>query len=203
MTEPVADAAEPMPPLTTLLDLSSQRAFQVLVLVAVLALLVLVAVLRRTGWQRTATGLAGVALLIALAATLWLTLRPLVLDGPAQRTLYLDPIAGAWGWRSIAWRPVIANVLLFLPVGALAAAVWWRRSLVAVWVGCVALSVAIEAVQYLLPTGRVANAADVLANAAGALVGVLVAAALGTRPRPHTPDVAAVTPPAPSTSGRR
>jgi glycopeptide antibiotics resistance protein len=178
------DATRTMPLPTTLLELSGQREVQALVLLAVLLLLVLVAALRRAGWRRTATALTAGALVIAVAATLWLTLRPLALDGPAQRTLYLDPIEGAWGWRSIAWRPVVANVVLFLPVGALAAAVWWRRPLVAVWLGCIALSVTIEAVQYLVPTGRVANAADVLANATGALLGVLVATGLGTRPRP-------------------
>jgi glycopeptide antibiotics resistance protein len=172
-----------MPPLTTLLELSSHRAFQALVVLVVLVVLVLVGALRRAGWRRTATALAGGALLVAVTATLWLTLRPLVLDGPAQRTLYLDPIEGAWGWRSIAWRPVIANIALFLPVGSLAAAVWWRRPLLGVWLGCVALSMTIEAVQYLVPTGRVANAADVLANATGALLGVLLAAGLRTRPR--------------------
>jgi hypothetical protein len=192
-----------MPLLMTLLELSSQRPFQALVLLAVLVLLALVAALRRVGWRRAATTLAGSALLVAIAATLWLTLRPLALDGVAPRTLYLDPIEGAWGWRSIAWRPVVANVVLFLPVGALAAAVWWRRPLVAVWLGCVALSVTIEAVQYLVPTGRVANAADVLANATGALLGVLVAAGLGTRPRAGARAAPAVTRPTPTASARR
>jgi glycopeptide antibiotics resistance protein len=192
-----------MPRSTTLLELSSQRPFQALVLVVVLVVLVLTAALRRGGWRRTAAGLAGGTLLVALAATLWLTLRPLVLDGPVQRTLYIDPIEGAWGWRSIAWRPVVANVVLFLPVGALAAAVWWRRSRAAVWFGCVALSVAIETAQYLVPTGRVANAADVLANAAGALLGVLLAAGLGTRPRTVASAPMPVTRRAPAGSGRR
>ncbi len=192
-----------MPLLTTLLELSSQRAFQALVLLSVLVLLALIAALRRAGWRRTATGLAGGALLVALAVTLWLTLRPLALDGPVQRTLYLDPIEGAWGWRSIAWRPVVANIVLFLPVGALAAAVWWRRPLLAVWLGCVALSVTIEAVQYLVPTGRVANAADVLANATGALLGVLVATGLGTRRRAAVPAPTPVTRPTPAPPARR
>jgi glycopeptide antibiotics resistance protein len=192
-----------MPLLTSLLELSSQRAFQALVLVVVLGVLGLVATLRRAGWRRTAAVLAGGALLVAVATTLWLTLRPLALDGPAQRTLYLDPIEGAWGWRSIAWRPVIANVALFVPVGALAAAVWWRRSLAGVWLGCVALSVVIESAQYLVPTGRVANAADVLANATGALLGVLVAAGLGTRPRDLATATPQVTRRAPAAPGRR
>jgi glycopeptide antibiotics resistance protein len=176
-----------MLPLSTLLDLSSQRAFQALVLLVVLVVLALTAALRRAGWRRTATALASGALLVVVAATLWLTLRPLAIDGAAHRILYLDPIEGARGWRSIAWRPVVANVVLFLPLGALAAAVWWRRPLVGVWLGCVALSVTIEAAQYLVPTGRVANAADVLANATGAALGVLLAAGLGTRPRAVAP----------------
>jgi hypothetical protein len=197
------DADSTMPLLTTLLELSSQRAFQALVLLVVVAVLALVATLRRTGRRRAASALAAGALLVAVAATLWLTLRPLALDGPAQRTLYLDPIEGAWGWRSIAWRPVVANVALFLPVGALAAAVWWRRPILAVWLGCVAMSVTIEAAQYLVPTGRVANAADVLANATGALLGVLLAAGLGTRPRAAGRAGPPLRGPAPVTSDRR
>lgn len=176
-----------MPSLSTLLGLSSQHTFQALVLLAVLVVLILTAALRLAGWRRTATALVAGALLIAVAATLWLTLRPLAVDGSAQRILYLDPVEGARGWRTIAWRPVIANVVLFVPLGALAAAVWWRRSRVVVWLGCVALSVTIEAAQYLVPTGRVANVADVLANATGALLGVLLTAGLGTRPRAVAP----------------
>jgi glycopeptide antibiotics resistance protein len=192
-----------MPLLTTLLELSNQRAFQALVLGLVVVVLLVVGGLRRAGARRAAATLAGTALLVALAATLWLTLRPLAADGAAQRTLYLDPIEGAWGWRSIAWRPVIANVLLFLPVGSLAAAVWWRRSLATVWLGCVAVSVAIETAQYLVPTGRVANAADVLANATGALLGVLLAAAVGARARASRPPTTSVTTPPVPTPGRR
>jgi glycopeptide antibiotics resistance protein len=85
---------------------------------------------------------------------------------------------------------VFDNVVLFIPVGALATAVWWRRTPALPWLGCIAFSVAIEAFQYLVPTGRVANAADVLANGTGALLGVILAVALGVRrpPRRRRPN---------------
>ncbi len=161
---------------------------------AVLAVLVLtlriVARLRSRGNRRLASSVAAVVLVVVLAGVFSLTL--LGWERGAGPRLFLDPVEGAWGWDSIAWRPVVDNVLLFVPVGALAAATAWRRPPAAVWVLCVGLSIGIEAFQYLVPTGRIANAADVLANAVGALLGVLLAVALRARggpphPRPQRP----------------
>lgn len=154
--------------------------FQLSVAVTLITLLLVVRALRRRGRSAGAVLTAGLALAVAVAAALVLTLRPVV-DGMAVRTLHLDPIEGAWGWNSVAWNPVIDNVALFVPIGALAAASWWRRSSAAVWIGCVAFSVVIEATQFLIPTGRVANMADVLANATGAALGILLAVLLGVR----------------------
>jgi hypothetical protein len=160
--------------------LLGRTVFQAVVALTLVAVLLLVRALRRRGRLAGAGVLAGLALATAVSAYPAPTLRP-VADGLAVRTLHLDPIEGAWGWDSVAWNPVIDNVALFVPIGALAAALWWRRPALGVWLGCVLLSVAIETTQYLVPTGRVSNMADVLANGLGALLGILLAVLLGTR----------------------
>jgi glycopeptide antibiotics resistance protein len=166
-----------LPALQGLLGRSIVQASVLLVLVVVLAV---VRSLRRRGRWRSAATVALCAFAIAVTAVLLLTLRP-VAEGLTVRTLHLDPIRGAWGWDSVAWNPVIDNVALFVPVGALATVVWWRRSAVSVWLACVGVSVAIEVLQFVVPTGRVANMADVLANAFGAMVGIVLARLIGAR----------------------
>lgn len=76
-----------------------------------------------------------------------------------------------------------ANVLLFVPAGVLLCALLPRTSRWLVWLLCVAASVGVEAVQLLLP-GRYATPVDVVTNATGAAVGVLLHAALRRRQRP-------------------
>lgn len=172
-----------MPSIPALQSQLGRGAFLLAVLGVLVAVLLVVRALRRRGHDPAANAVAGVALTVAVGAALSLTLRP-VAAGAAVRTLHLDPIEGAWGWDSIAWNPVIDNVALFVPIGALAVAWSWRRSPLLVWMACVLLSATIESVQFLLPLGRVANAADLLANAVGAGIGAALAVALGVRRRP-------------------
>jgi glycopeptide antibiotics resistance protein len=174
-----------VPSITGLYGEVGRVGFFVLVAAVLTACLLFVALCRRRGNLRLAALVAGSSLTVVLLGVLSLTLFGW--ERGAMPRLILDPIEGAWGWDSIAWRPVIDNIALFVPVGALATAVWWRRSPVLVWLGSVALSVGIEAFQYLVPTGRVANAADVVANATGALLGVLLALLLGVRRGPRAP----------------
>ena len=151
-----------------------------------LLLLLVVGWLRRRGSSGVAGALAWGGLLLSVAGVLSLTLYGPVPRELAEPRLFLDPLAGAMGWDSIAWRPVLDNVALFVPIGAMAAAALRWRSLLTVWLLCVAFSVGVETFQYLVPTGRVANAADVLANAAGALLGLVLAVFSGARPAtPH------------------
>lgn len=172
-----------MPTIPVLQSLLGRPVFWSAVVVGLLLLLGLVGLLRRRGATGSAMAFAVVGLVAVIAQVLSLTLfGP---DPDAAPRLFLDPMRGAWGWSSIAWRPVLDNVALFVPVGAFAAAVWWRRGGVAVWVGSVLGSVGIEAFQYLVPTGRVANTADVLANATGAAVGILLAVLAGARVSPE------------------
>ena len=174
-----------MPSIPALQSQLGRSVFQLAVLTVLIVTLLAVRSTRRAGHLRAAQAIAGGALAVAVTGVLGLTLRPAGSSGPSVRTLHLDPIEGAWGWDSIAWNPVIDNIALFVPLAALAVALWWRRSPGAVWLACVALSAGIEALQYLLPIGRVANAADLLANATGALVGVAIAVMVGVRRGPR------------------
>ena len=97
--------------------------------------------------------------------------------GAAPR-LELDPLLGARGWSGIAWRPVIDNVSLFVPLGAALSALLCRRRAVVLLVAAVLVSVGVEAFQWAFPTGRIANTADVIANTAGAALGVVLARAV-------------------------
>ncbi len=172
-----------MPPsIPELQRLLGRPLFVTSVVGALLVVLVLVGWLRRRGAAVTAGVVAWTGLGVAVAGVLSLTLYGQEPRELAEPKLFLDPMAGAWGWDSIAWRPVLDNVALFVPIGAMVAAALRRRSIVTVWLLCVAFSVGIETFQYLVPTGRVANTADVLANAAGALLGLLLAIASGARP---------------------
>lgn len=170
----------------SLQDALGREGFLLVVLMLPLAGSAAIGWLRRRG-SSTAAVLAAFGFGLAVVVTVWLTLTPIVPAGQAPRIAILDPIEGAWGWDAIAWRPVIDNVALFVPLGAFAAAAWPRRPLVLVWLGCVAMSVAVETLQYLIPMGRVANAADVIANATGALIGLLVALVTRSRAGPRRP----------------
>ena len=151
------------------------RGFYLMVVGVVGLVLIGLRVLERRGDPGLARTLAWVALLVALAGVLAATLRPLTPLGAAEPRLILDPLRGMEGWAGrIAWRPVVDNVGLFIPLGALVPAALPRVPRSTLWVGLVSLSVGIEAFQYLVPSGRVANSADVLANGAGAAIGLLL-----------------------------
>lgn len=173
---------------SVLQGLFGRSGFQLLVLVGLLVVLLVVRLLRTRGHLKLAAVIVGGVLAVALLVVLALTLRPLARPGEVAPRLMLDPVAGAWGWDRIAWRPVLDNVALFVPVGALAAAVLRRRSLPVVWLACVAFSIMVETAQYVIPTGRVANTADVLANAVGALLGVVLGLVARARPAPPARD---------------
>jgi VanZ family protein len=71
-----------------------------------------------------------------------------------------------------------ANVLLFVPAGLLLCSALPRTSPWLVWLLCVAVSAGAEVAQLSLP-GRATTVVDVLMNAVGAAVGVLLHLLLG------------------------
>lgn len=74
---------------------------------------------------------------------------------------------------SLAAVLLYANVLLYVPVGFFGAVGWHRRRPI-VFLAALALSVAVEALQFSV-LGRVAASDDVLLNVAGAVFGLALA----------------------------
>jgi hypothetical protein len=155
--------------------------FLAVVVLVVVAFVLVLRTLRSRGGRAgsmVATGLAVVMLAVSLAGIAELTLFGR--DGlGAEQRLELDPIIGAWGWSGIAWRPVIDNITLFVPLGASLAALRCRRGWPVLLAVAAVVSVAVETFQWAFPTGRIANSADVLANTVGAALGIAVARLLG------------------------
>ncbi|GAA4753790.1 hypothetical protein GCM10023328_41390 [Modestobacter marinus] len=129
-------------------------------------------------------GLATVAVLLAVG---WATLGPAWLVADARRAVVagVEVLAAPWpGSVHRAEIEALANVLLFVPVGALAA-LFLRRCgpVLPVALGA-AGSVLVELVQSALP-GRVPDVVDVAANTTGTVAGVaLTAVALAALRRP-------------------
>lgn len=104
-----------------------------------------------------------------------LTLTPTPVAGGASRDVWAWVIVlhdrGVPTWLDATSLQWCANVVLFLPVGlvlVLAVGIrrWWAAAL-----GAVVLSVAVEGSQAVFLPGRYADVADVLANAAGGVLG--------------------------------
>ncbi|MCR2823911.1 VanZ family protein [Microbacterium sp. zg.Y909] len=114
----------------------------------------------------------GVALAAYLVRAAVILLAP-VSCGAIVHTLG-DWLHGGIGasWFGYGWIEFSANILLFAPLGFLTT-LWLRRPL---WgaAAAVALSAAAELAQLVLPS-RTASVRDILANAAGAVIGAAVA----------------------------
>lgn len=119
---------------------------------------------------------AVLAAAVLVAAVLALTVGPVPVGGLDAFTALLQRAAPAVGLAPPR-RPVaeaVANVLLFLPLGALGALLTRARWAVG---GLVLVSIAIELVQLLLPA-RTPSARDIALNATGAAVGAAVVVAV-------------------------
>lgn len=122
-----------------------------------------------------------------------MTLRPQPYDadtaGILRRILALFA-----GWPPTAWLTfdvveVIANVVMFVPLGLLVLA-WGGRP----WHGILsglALSAAIETTQLLFLPTRVADVRDVVANTLGATLGVVLVVIVARAVRSHSRRIAA------------
>lgn len=123
--------------------------------------------------SRTAAGIALGCYVLALAA--------LTLGASPQPALgwVTDALHQHLGLQELTRTDVerAANVALFVPAGLLLCALLPRTSRWLVWLLCVAVSAGVEAVQLVLP-GRYATPVDVVTNAIGAALGVLLHAAL-------------------------
>lgn len=73
-----------------------------------------------------------------------------------------------------------ANVAFFVPLGALVPLVYSRPRWIRGWLLCFGLSVFIETTQLFFLPGRVASMRDVVCNAVGAGIGVLLTFVLST-----------------------
>jgi glycopeptide antibiotics resistance protein len=134
--------------------------------------------------------LLGSMLAACLIVMMFIAFWPTPVDAPVHGGLmaWLDALhrAGVPTWFGYAFVESAANVLLFVPLGALIALELPRRFW---WVAAVAaavLSIVIETVQQFIPD-RFASVADVIANTAGGLIGALLVWAVRRygRPRPR------------------
>jgi glycopeptide antibiotics resistance protein len=92
---------------------------------------------------------------------------------------------GIPGWINYAFIETLANILLFVPFGLLAAAwlperrIWWAAA------SGIAASCVVEAAQATLLPNRFATIYDVTANSLGAALGCLAVYAWRSRPSPR------------------
>lgn len=106
----------------------------------------------------------------------WLTLTPQPLDAGDQDLIYRALAAlqrrGYLETLDYSRLELVANVFLFIPIGAflllLLGSRWWWIALA----GCVAMTVGIESAQQAIP-GRVPDDRDLIANSLGGAIGVV------------------------------
>ncbi|MDX3192050.1 VanZ family protein [Streptomyces sp. MN03-5084-2B] len=129
---------------------------------------------RRRMAARRASATAAVDCAVLLVAFLVFCLVTMPVGGSTESTLDLVPgadIAAALGSDGSLWQ-VIGNVLLLCPLGALLPLRIRRlRALPRIALAALVASVLVEGTQYLIHTGRVTSADDVLLNTAGATLG--------------------------------
>lgn len=134
-----------------------------------------------------------VALTVAyLAFVGWVTLtpQPAVPDPNSFTQQIIRAILASplFHWLGYSRLEFTANVVMFIPVGVLLALLlpprrWW----VAVLIG-LGMTVAIETAQLFIP-GRVSDVRDIVANTAGAAIGVAVVRVIrAARPPAHEPE---------------
>ena len=121
---------------------------------------------------------AVVVLAVYLAGLAALTLGPPPGVGLIRAVRQIDGLE----MLSFAAVEAIANVLLFVPLGFVLCALLPRLSRWALWVLCVLASISVELAQSLLPE-RETTPRDVVVNALGAALGVLLHAVLFRRGR--------------------
>lgn len=132
---------------------------------------------RALAWRHALSLTAADAmLLVALGGIGLLTLGPPVLPQPDRINLvpFRDQIWALQGLvdPALAAAMLVANVLLFVPLGLALAFRFPGSSTRTLVAAAVLVSIGIESAQALMNVGRLADVTDVLANGAGALLGV-------------------------------
>lgn len=129
-------------------------------------------------WER-------VVVLVVLAAMLLIAFWPTPVDARFDGTLltWLRDFhsIGVPVWFDYAFVEVAANIVLFVPLGALISAVMWPSLWWSSGVLGLALSLIIEFGQFLLLPQRLASAGDLIANTLGALCGGAIVVVWKTR----------------------
>lgn len=124
-----------------------------------------------------------VATLLYLAVVAWITLGPQPLDAQGSAYLYriVDELAQhrLTAWVTYSRVEFLANVAMFVPIGVFFLLLLGRGLWPAAIVVGVALTFFIEFVQLFLPT-RVPDVRDIVANSAGATLGVIAALVITT-----------------------
>ncbi|GLW69714.1 hypothetical protein Kpho02_20130 [Kitasatospora phosalacinea] len=108
---------------------------------------------------------------VALAGELAATLAPTTSGSFGRPSCVFDP----GGWEVAHGLQGALNLALYVPLAALGG--WVFRRPLSVLAGCVLLSATTEVLQTALRTGRSCDAADLLDNSSGALLGTVLAAA--------------------------
>ncbi|MFJ4174850.1 VanZ family protein [Microbacterium sp. NPDC089696] len=128
--------------------------------------------------RRVTKGVAAALAVPFLAGLALLTLTPTRVE--ERMPNLLDVVLSTahrigWDWLDFTRLEILANVLVFVPVGIFAFVLMPRRLWpLAVLLGP-AISVGIELAQRLALPHRAATVSDVIANSSGALVGVVLA----------------------------
>ena len=126
----------------------------------------------------TASSAYAIGAAAAVAFAVWGSLFPFVVD-PIAPAAALGAFVGAWGGGPGTWSisDFVSNVLLFVPIGLLAAAALQSRgasaraAIVSVLLGTTLLSVAVELTQAWIPW-RTSSIVDVLAEQGGCAIGI-------------------------------
>jgi glycopeptide antibiotics resistance protein len=133
--------------------------------------------------------LLSLATLAYLGFVGWITLGPQPFSGTNSIVFRILDVVDAYAptsWVTYAGLEFTGNVLMFLPIGLFFLLLVGRRRWWLAMLFGVLLTIGIESAQLFLP-GRVTDPRDIVANSAGALLGVLVAlvltAAKARRPR--------------------
>lgn len=145
----------------------------------------------------TVAVLLGVPFLFGLGMlTLWPSPVEDTVPGLLDRVLAFLREDLAWSWLGFTTLEVLANILVFVPVGILAFVLMPRRAWPLAFGVGPAASAGIELVQRTALPDRAATIADVLANSAGATLGVSAAVlctmlAVAVSARPLSPTLEA------------